>query len=228
MTAALLPLGLAYVLVTWRDIRSRFLLVWYGIGLAATGVLSKYDYVSTSRLNFLLPVVALLAALAVDRTLAAFEPTRSRGRHAAITVCGVGLVLAAVSWGNLYRWFVETRAHVPSSPQTMTLRTMEHPECLNAPRVPLIVDIGIGGATDPALAARGSTVLPEYALYSDPPTWIESAPLRCVIFRAPFDEQAVQLAHALEARWPEARSVLEVDQARVINVRVYYPPHVQH
>jgi hypothetical protein len=223
VTAALLPLGLAYVLATWRDFRSRFVFVWWGLAIAATGVLSKYDYVSTSRLNFLMPVVALLAALAVDRTIATFEvPTSARWRRV-MTLGGVGLVLAAVSWGNLHRWFVETRAHAPSSPQTLTMRAMERPECLNASLPPLIVDVGIGGSTDIALVARGSRVRPKYALYADPPTWIESAPQRCVIFRAPFDPDAQELARALEARWPQAHSVFEVDQAGVIRVRVYYP-----
>lgn len=227
VTAALLPLGLAYAVATWRDVRSRFLLVWFVIGITATGVLSKYDFVSTSRLNFMMPVVALFAALAADRLLDGLELLTSRRARRVISVCGVCIILGVVSWGNLYRWFVVSPRGVPSSPQAMTLRAMEQPECLNAPRASLIVDIGIGGATGPALEARGSDLNPEFALYGTPPTWIETAPDRCVIFRAPFDSEAIELSRALEARWPEARPVLERDASGMSAVRVYYPP-AQH
>ena len=44
-TAALFVLGLGLVLATLRDVRSRLLLIWYGVAVTATGILSQYDSV---------------------------------------------------------------------------------------------------------------------------------------------------------------------------------------
>ena len=110
VTAAFFLLGLGLALGTLRDVRSRFLLAWFGLGLTATGILSKYDAVSLSRLHFVLPAVALLAALAVDTALrtggrlAKGEGRRKLGNLLAFPV------VVAVTAGNLHRWFVKAPA----------------------------------------------------------------------------------------------------------------------
>ncbi len=234
VTALFFVLGLGCALATWRDRRSRFLLAWYGLGIVVTGVLSKYDYVSVSRLNYLLPVTVLLAALAVDRGLQVLSREVALGRRArglapdqarVLSGAVVGLVLGLSLYANLHRWFVEMPGTVPSTPDALTLKVVETPACQTALLPPLVVDVGIGGAMGPALEAMsGSVVKPQFALYSDPPTWIETATARCVIFRDPTNPRAVSLAQQVSARWPGRAPVDEPDRSGRTYVRVFYPP----
>lgn len=70
VTAVCFVAGLAVAISTWRDLRSRLILAWYTIGIFTAGVASKYDYVSVSRLTFLIPVVSLCAAVGLIRMVA--------------------------------------------------------------------------------------------------------------------------------------------------------------
>jgi hypothetical protein len=228
----LFVLGLGLAVARWRDVRSRFLLLWFFVGILVTGVLSKYDYVSVSRLHYQLPVIAILAALAVDRGLAVAQRvfplvedlTIARNSLSGWALAGVVLTVLGVTYGNLHRWFVEAPAAVPSTPDALTIRVIENPVCQHAPRAPLVVAEGIGGALPPATAAIGVLKRPDYAIYGQPPSWVETANLRCIIFRSPRDGPAAALYQSLATRWPAATSVDERDRSGEVTVRVYYPP----
>jgi hypothetical protein len=222
VTAMLFPLGLGYAVATGRDARSRLLLAWFVIGLATTGVVSRYDAVAVSRLHFMMPVVALLAALALDRTLDALAPLFPVGGRALLLSCVIAAALLLVTASNLYRWFVEAPSQVASSVECVTFRVVEKPECQSAALPPLIVDVGIGGGLPPALEAHGG-LRSEFALYKEQTGWLETVPSRCVIFRAQHDEAARVLMTALQSRWPKSRGVEEYDRAKTFSVRVYYP-----
>jgi hypothetical protein len=224
VTAALFLLGLGLALGTLRDVRSRFLLAWFGLGLTATGILSKYDLVSTSRLHFVLPAVALLAALAAETALyAGGRLARGEGRGALGNLLAF-FVVVAVTGGNLHRWFVEAPAKLQSTADAVLLRILQKDGCLATSRPALVVDVGIGGEIEPALEATGRKIPAEFALYAKGPSpWIETAPERCVVFRSPFDADARPLLDALEKRWPTLHAVEETDVAHRTTLLAFYP-----
>jgi hypothetical protein len=223
VTAALFVLGLSYCATAWRDARSRCLLGWFAIAVTVTGVLSKYDYVSVSRLHYVLPVVVLLAALGLDRTLRgvqAFVPAAGKWWPRVATAAAA---IALITASNLHRWFVESPLRAASSTEALTIRILELPRCQRAARPPLIVDVGVGGGILPALDARKSPARPEFGLYSDEPRWLETADLRCVIFRSPADQEARDLMKAIEERFPSKEAAEEHDRSGQTKIRVYYP-----
>jgi hypothetical protein len=87
----------------------------------------------------------------------------------------------------------------------------------------LIVDVGVGGGILPALDARKSPARPEFGLYSDEPRWLETADLRCVIFRSPADPEARDFMKAIEERFPRKEAAEEHDRSGQTKIRVYYP-----
>ena len=223
VTAALFVIGLSYCAATWRDARSRCLLAWFVIAVTVTGVLSKYDYVSVSRLHYALPVVVLLAALGLDRTLRALRVILPEGRKLWPLV-GSAAAILLITVSNLHRWFDVAPRESPSSPDAVTIRVLERPICQRATWPLLVVDVGVGGAIPPAVRARATPRPPEFALYGAEPRWLPTADSRCVVFPSPRDETAVALMKAIEERFPGKRAVEERDRSGQTVIRVYYPP----
>lgn len=127
ITALLLLLGIARAFATWGDRRSRLLLVWFFFSTITCGVLSKYDYVSVSRLNYLLPIVVLLAALAADQAIEVCRAWVPRRLAWYFTALAVTVVLGASGFSNLHRWFVETPGNYASTPDALAVRAISEP-----------------------------------------------------------------------------------------------------
>jgi hypothetical protein len=225
LTAALFLLGVGAVLARGQDIRNRLILCWIGIGFMVTGVLSKHDHVSVSRMHFIMIPVASIAALALDRLLVRREQSSGESR-AVETGVVVTVVLLLVAGSNFYRWFVKTPAQYTTTADSLVIRTLDQTACQTAALPPLVVDVGVGGALPPALRARSGTIEPEYALYSDPPLWIENLPSRCVILRNPRDQRAQDLTRIIQQRWPDAVGVEERDLSGNRSILVFYPAAV--
>jgi hypothetical protein len=223
LTAALFVLGLGYALATWRDVRSRGLLVSFAIAVIVTGGFSSHNYVPVQRLHYAFPVVALLAALAADRTgrvLAALSPLWNKaGVRIGMGVLLIGLVTAS----NLYRWFVQTPKLISVNPMSLVIRTIELPRCREAKLPPIVVNVGIPGDFRGSIEPRHTVALPEFAVYDGPQTWLESADSRCVLFTEPSDAGARELIEKMEARHPQSHSVEESGGSGEIRIRVYYP-----
>jgi hypothetical protein len=136
LTGALFLLGLASALVVWRAATNRLLLAWFAVGVLGTGVLSKYDYVSVSRLNHLVPLVCLFAGVAAERATQILEEhgPAQLARFAFPAVLVSCSVLAR--WGNLQRWFTDTPKTVPTSPSSVAIRIIEDARCETAPSPP--------------------------------------------------------------------------------------------
>jgi len=220
ITATLFILGLGHAIATQRERRMRALLSYLAVGLFITGVLSKYDYVSVSRMNYLLPVVAILAAVAVEELLVISGSRWLRSPVLPTTI--VAVVLAAVSVSNLHRWFVVAPARVPTSSDTVVIRLLQDGPCRTATGDPLVIDVGMGGRLAPALTAYPGIRNPVVALYGST-DWIETAPTRCVIFRSPNDQAAITTMNAIRARWPQVEPRTETDVSGKTRLTVFYP-----
>lgn len=223
ITAAFFLLGLGYAIGTWRDIRSRLLLSWFVIGTITTGVLSKYDHVSVSRLLYQLPVVALLAAWAFDQMLtliSVYLPIRVRGVAASFAIVAL---ISAVSYLNLHRWYVEMPTHLPSGSEAVLMRTALDSRCRTAKLPALLVADGIGGELGPELDAVGASSSLQLAAYDAPTSWLQTVPLRCVLFRSRTDPQALSILHALLIRWPSSVVIPEQDRTGLTIISVIYP-----
>ncbi len=222
-TAALFVLGLGYVVMTWTDARSRLLLAWFGISITATGVFSKYDHVAVTRLSYVLPVVVLLAAVAVDRSLAAWRPS---GATQSITLLMRGVVVGMillVGASNLHRWFIASPRDAPTSQTSVTMRIVQKPICQSAQLPPLVID----GRHDPALIGAveqvGNLTMPSVRLFADPKHWLDTVNARCVVLRSSDLPEAALIRNAIAARWPELEPVEETDGSGQVRIQAYYP-----
>jgi hypothetical protein len=185
LTAALFVLGIGYALWTWRDARSRLLLLWLAIAMFSNGFVSQYDDVTITRLYFVVPVVAIFAGVALDRMLAAWRPPQSTTGYRLFAGGAVVVVLLVSGVGNLQRWFVTTPAATPTSEATIVLRLLREPLCRDTAAPVLLLD----AFNDPGifwiLQSAPDLRLPELGVGSDPANWLESIPGRCVIITRP-------------------------------------------
>jgi len=102
VTAALFVIGLAMSLPGRRRAREGFVLYWW-IATAIVGGVMTIDAPATVRLVGLLPALALLAAIPLDKLLRAGAGTRARSATAAALVAAL---LASVAWANWQTYFV--------------------------------------------------------------------------------------------------------------------------
>lgn len=222
LTGLLFVLGLAVALATWRDNRSRVLLVWFILGITACGILSKYDYVSVSRMNYLLPIVALLAAVACDWAIRIVQRRVAVNARPSFALISVFAVLSIVSFNNIHHWYVETPAHTSSSPDALIIRVILDPRCMAAPQLPLLIDEALGGEILPALDARGLPNHVVLAPYNKSSTWIKSLTRRCAIFRSKDDPRARQVMAEIAIRWPTLPLTEVRDIAGLTTIAAYY------
>jgi Dolichyl-phosphate-mannose-protein mannosyltransferase len=231
VTAMLFVLGLGFAIASMRDGRSRTLLAWFALAITTTGILSKYDYVSVSRLHYVLPVVALLAALALDRLLRVLEswnPGRWDIRSSQFVIpagaLGCAAVLVLVTYANLHRWHVEMPPQVPSTPEAVAVWILELPQCSGVTARPLVVNRERGDdELILALLARGDPWFPSFATYDDPPSWLADVGKRCIVFRLPYDPGSLKLIQQLERHSPGVPGFDVTDPSGERRLRVYYP-----
>lgn len=222
-TAALFVLGLGYVVMTWTDARSRLLLVWFGISITATGIFSKYDHVAVTRLSYVLPVVVLLAAVAVDRSLAAWRPSGgSRSTTLLMRSVVVGMIVL-VGASNLHRWFVVSPRDAPTSPTSVTMRIVQKPVCQSAQLPPLVIDGRHDAALVGAVEQVGNLTMPTSRLFADPRHWLDTVNARCVVLRSSDLPEAALIRNAIAARWPKLEAVEETDCSGQVRIQAYYP-----
>lgn len=136
VTAVLYVLGLGLLLTRLRHPAFRLVLIWWLVALAATGFTNPYKGVAISRLHYVIPVAALLAALAFDQGL---RPTIDRLRRPAVRVAvagvALGLLMVPVLYLNLHRFWYET-PHEKGAPSAaaVAVRAFFSDECRDNPQ----------------------------------------------------------------------------------------------
>jgi 4-amino-4-deoxy-L-arabinose transferase-like glycosyltransferase len=121
ITAPLFVIGCVFTLIHLKDWRFRFLAVWFISALVASGLFSPYPQVSISRLFYLVPIVVILAGVAlagVVRGIESMVPTLAWppfSGAAAIVVLGIILVL------NVHRFWSVTPSTVPTTQESVAV-----------------------------------------------------------------------------------------------------------
>lgn len=144
VSVVLAVLGIVLSILHFRRFQSRFLLIWFGLALLATGVFSQYDYPAITRLYFMVPVFAVFASLGANDFMEAVFQLVPRLRYRVI-VPSVAIValFAVVLVLNLRRFWYETPSRMQSSPTAVVVRvlTESNPRC-NAPGTLVIAPEG--------------------------------------------------------------------------------------
>jgi hypothetical protein len=102
VTAALFVIGLAMSLPWRRRVREGFVLYWW-VATAIVGGVMTIDAPAPVRLVGVLPALALLAAIPLDKLLSAGAGARARSTAAAALVA---MLLAGAAWANWQTYFV--------------------------------------------------------------------------------------------------------------------------
>jgi hypothetical protein len=102
VTATLFVIGMAMSIPWWRRVRESFVLYWW-FATAVAGGVATIDAPAIVRLVGLLPAMALLAALPLDKLLRAGAGNRARTAIAAVLVA---VLVASAGWVNWQTYFV--------------------------------------------------------------------------------------------------------------------------
>lgn len=150
ISAVLFVLGLGLSLKYVRELRFRFLLIWYPIALIANGVMSPHPFLAVQRISYVIPVVVTLAAVALDSAFRLIEQSLTWDRFivpvrrlaaATLTSLLVILVLAAVG-SNLYRFWHVTPNVDPPGYLSLLVRAVESDTCNRGVRSSIVIGLG--------------------------------------------------------------------------------------
>ncbi len=131
ITAVLAVLGLFYAFLRIRNPGCRLLAIWFLTGIVVTGMFYPKPDVAVTRLMFMVPVMAVFAALALDRLLKAIS-LPSWPRPGAATVLqgtlAVAVVAGMLTW-NVHRLWQEVPERSKRTPEAVAVRALFSSQC---------------------------------------------------------------------------------------------------
>gem|GEM_PF-399259 len=134
ISATLAVGGFFVALARVRHASFRSLMLWYGLSALSAGVLSRYIDVSTTRLHYVLPPVAVLAGIAVDRLLAAAGRVAQRPiLERALGVMTFAVLAPTVFIVNGQHFFGYSAKMTPTTVDTVLVREVTSAACSNEP-----------------------------------------------------------------------------------------------
>jgi len=133
ITGVLAILGLLIVAVGALHYRNHLVLAWLFLGFLATGVFSKFSYPAISRLNYLIPVVVLLGAIATTTITKRLNIYFRFFIISTLLICILGL--------NLQRFYITTPRRNSASRETAAILAYQR-MCLD--KKTLILDLEPG------------------------------------------------------------------------------------
>jgi len=204
----------------------RLLLIWFAVGLFVMGVLSPYPTVPDTRLNFCLPPLVLLAALAVRELGARIGRVPNRALARGAVWPGVLLLGGTVLTLNLHRFWVETPGRMPANSESLAVGAFRSPICASEADRTVIVD----RAPDAVLRLA----LESYAPGADIPRLVAHAALapsqplavddvRCVVFTYPNDDVEREALAELTRSEPSGQVIPFPDRAGQRTVMIFVP-----
>lgn len=167
ISAVFFVLGLGYAAARVLKPSYRLLLIWLIVAIAFAGLLSPYNRVAYDRLHLALPVVAIIAALAVawmGRVLmdGAREFRMPRDFRPLVVVAGFAVLAPALVWLNLDRFYIDSPKVIPTTEERMALGGLrdgcEYDDVslaiIREPRPLLDPAIAVYGETDRQVSTR--------------------------------------------------------------------------
>ncbi len=224
LTAVLAVLGAGLAIRHIRRSAFRLLLIWIGVGAVVTGVLSPYPGVAISRLNFLIPPLAVLAAFALVEAwrAARFRPgifsLRWSGPAAAIVVA------IAILGLNYNRFWTVSPGEFHLSQQAIGVGAARSEACSRGATGAIFVGSGIENPLKFALQsfAGSDGVESQISDYPALASVLEShGSPECVIFVSPGDQSATNTQRWLIDRYPAGQLIPFTDRAQKGRVVIF-------
>ncbi len=132
VSAVLATLGIAFALGHIREPSMRLLLIWFGVAIFITGVLSPYVLTAVTRMMFVVPPMVLLAGTMASRVSDIIQARAERrgfsfARHATQVI--FALMLALVLILNLWQFHRTTPSIFQHAPEAVALGAFRSSSC---------------------------------------------------------------------------------------------------
>ncbi len=118
LTGVLAIVGLLIVVFGITQYRNYFVILWLMLGFLTTGIFSKFSYPAISRLNYLIPVIALLGGITISTV-----SSRLRGPYRYL---GITFLMLAILALNLYRFYITTPSRNLVSRESAAILAYQH------------------------------------------------------------------------------------------------------
>ena len=225
VSAVLAALGLGALFADLWSRRLQFVVVWWLVGMVATGVFSPYPYVAPSRIHYLAPCYALAAGLALNHLASVMDLPRllPRRRWMVLGAASVG-VLALILGLNLYRFWEQSPPRAPIAVEAVAVRAVSSIACTESSGTPIVA------ARDPILlrAVFGSyrsqpapQLLSTEALMASASR--ERVTASCIVLLPPLEPARSGLAAALQGDSRVWGTELVTDHSGTRQVAVFFP-----
>ncbi len=185
VSAVLAIVGLLYCFSRIKHEAYRLLATWFVVGIVATGFFFPVPNVAISRLSYMLPVMAILAGLALHQTLRAaglVVPRTTIVRTGAQTIVAVAVIGAALSL-SIVRFWHETPDRIATTPESVALRAALSDECKDLPQQTLIIGAAPQPLLEPAIRAYDlGEETPKTASFEEIRSSFDLSGAGCVVF----------------------------------------------
>jgi hypothetical protein len=232
VTAALAALGLGLAIRWWSNPACKLLLVWTGLSVAVTGLLSPHPTTAITRLMFDIPPLCVLAALAARQLWQSPPPmTRSfawlsspKSQRSLAIACTAALILVVLVL-NLRRFWVTTPGIVHLTQDAVVIGALRSGICGPETNRTIVVMRGHGLLRGALTSYGPERDLPRFITHQElnPDVPIQLGDARCVIFGDPNDEPAKKAMEAVTKANPGAETLPFRDFVGIGTIQVVRP-----
>ena len=232
VSAILAGLGIAYALGHVRVPALRLLLIWFGVAVLITGLMSPYPHVAITRLSFVLPPLALLAGVLAGQIGDAVSSRAAVISHQVSRILApsaLALLLVAVLALNLWQFWHKTPTVYPHKPEAVALGAFRSGHCAEDTQGTVLVGVATDDGsltqkmwasiyTDWPLPRRlnHDQIAPDAEGFDPPP--------RCVIFVNPTEPESSALRERLTYLYPDGQTVNFSNPSGTTTVAIFARP----
>lgn len=234
VTAVLAALGIGLAIRWWSRPACKLVLIWTGVAVAVTALLSPHPTTAVTRLMFDIPPLAILAALAARQVWRSVLPLlQAQGkrwpaleaRTPWVEIGATAALLAVVLGFNLYRFWVTTPKFMHLTPEATVIGALRSGTCGPDTNRAIVVMRGDGLLRAALTSYASERELPRFiaheALRPGQPIALDAS--RCVIFGNPPDEPARRALDDLTRAHPGGVTSRFTDYSGLQNVVIFRP-----